>query len=400
MKKWKPKVIADLGHIVTGKTPPKANPEYWDGKELFVSPRDLSYDQTYVTSTKSTISTNALEKFKNQRLPVNSVLFTSLSFAFGKVGLASQSCLTNQQINSVVVNGDHDFRFVYYLLRAYKPFIFAFNSGIDTPIVPKSVFEKIEVRCPDRDEQKKIADLLWAYDEMISNSRKRMAVLERISSQIHREWFVRMRFPGYEQTGFKKGVPNGWEVKKLSDVLDLSYGKALKADDRIPGPFHVYGSGGIVGSHSEALVNRPGIIVGRKGNVGAVYYSDRPFFPIDTVYYVESDICDPFLFYLLQSLNFVNNDAAVPGLNRNQAYANQFYLPPAKLIEEFKTIAEPMFNTRFKLSRTIELLKNSRDLLLRRLFAENLKVQDCDIQSPMKVRNESACVDDKELVHA
>lgn len=77
---------------------------------------------------------------------------TCISFAFGKMGITSRPSLTNQQINSIVVNGNHDFRFVYYLLKAYKPFIFSYNSGIDTPIVPKSVFEGIQVVCPPKSQ--------------------------------------------------------------------------------------------------------------------------------------------------------------------------------------------------------------------------------------------------------
>src|SRR5262245_52525926 len=111
MTNWRTKQIRNLGRVVTGKTPPKIEPHYFDGDELFVSPKDLDWDQLYVTETETRVSSKALEKFKNQVIPKNSVMFTSLSFGFGKMGIASRALLTNQQINSVVVNKENDFRF-------------------------------------------------------------------------------------------------------------------------------------------------------------------------------------------------------------------------------------------------------------------------------------------------
>jgi len=88
-------------------------------------------------------------------------------------------------------------------------------------------------------------------------------------------------------------VPEGWERKTLGDQVTLNYGKALKADDRVDGPFPVYGSSGVVGSHEKALVSGPGIIVGRKGNVGSVYWCAKDFYPIDTVYFIDAVTSSP-----------------------------------------------------------------------------------------------------------
>ena len=148
MTKWSNKQIKELGRVVTGKTPPKNETHYFDGDELFVSPKDLNWNCLYVTQTETRVSSKALNRFRNQVILKNAVMFTSLSFGFGKMGIASRPSLTNQQINSVIVNEQNDFHFVYYLLKACTPYIFAYNSGIDTPIVPKSVFERIQLKCP------------------------------------------------------------------------------------------------------------------------------------------------------------------------------------------------------------------------------------------------------------
>ena len=132
-----------------------------------------------------------------------------------------------------------------------------------------------------------------------------------------------------------------WKTYKLGDICTLNYGKALTATNRVAGDIPVYSSAGITGSHNVALVQSKGIIVGRKGTVGTVYSSDKPFYCIDTAYYILPDdekYDFKWLYYRLKSLHLdkLNEDSAVPGLNRETAYAQEFPLPP---LEEQRRIA-------------------------------------------------------------
>ena len=124
-----------------------------------------------------------------------------------------------------------------------------------------------------------------------------------------------------------------WTETSLGKFAPFAYGKGLPKDKRIPGPVRVYGSNGVVGSHSEALVPDPAVIVGRKGSVGEVHLSEGPSWPIDTAFYVQgSDKADlHFLFYLLQTLPITSNsDSAVPGLSREYAHSIEFKAPSLK----------------------------------------------------------------------
>jgi type I restriction enzyme S subunit len=219
-------------------------------------------------------------------------------------------------------------------------------------------------------------------DDLIEVNQRRIAALETMAEELYREWFVRLRFPGHAKVKLVKGVPEGWKVKKLGAVLELCYGKALKEEDRVPGEFPVYGSSGIVGTHNEALVKEPGLIVGRKGNVGSVHWADTGFFPIDTAYFVRSDLPISFLSFLLRSMNFLNNDAAVPGLSRSQAYSNEFFLPPESLIHRFADIVDSQFEMKRLITRQNTQLRQTRDLLLPRLISGKLRVEELDIQFP------------------
>ena len=127
-------------------------------------------------------------------------------------------------------------------------------------------------------------------------------------------------------------LPVGWEWVRLGSVLSLEYGSALPEKERLPGSIPVYGSNGIVGFHTSALVSGPSLIVGRKGSVGAVNISLVPFWPIDTSYFVTppSGIELHFAFHLLRSLGLAKHDkaTAIPGINRNDVYAEIVGLPP------------------------------------------------------------------------
>ena len=158
----------------------------------------------------------------------------------------------------------------------------------------------MEIESPTLPVQRRIAGVLSAYDELIENNQRRIQILETMARALYREWFVEFRFPGHERlprVASRFGdIPKGWETKKLGDIIELKYGKALKKTKRCDGECPVFGSSGIVGYHDKSLVKGPGIIVGRKGNVGSVFWSDEDFFVIDTAYYVTSSVPLRFLF--------------------------------------------------------------------------------------------------------
>ena len=129
-------------------------------------------------------------------------------------------------------------------------------------------------------------------------------------------------------------LPSDWDCVPLGARIDLAYGTGLREEDREAGHVDVYGSNGIVGSHNVPLLDGPGILVGRKGTVGAVHYASGPFWPIDTVYYVLANAGDhlQFIRHLLDylPLKLLNAATGVPGLSRRDAYALRGVFPPLK----------------------------------------------------------------------
>lgn len=174
----------------------------------------------------------------------------------------------------------------------------------------------------------------------------------------------------------------------LSKILDFNYGKSLPERSRRPGDVPVYGSGGVVGTHTDALVRGPGIVVGRKGSIGTVFYEKNDFFPIDTVYYVEPKgpgFDKRFLFYALQNLplDSLNSDAAVPGLNRTAALKQELNYPDKKEQERIASILSAYDDLIGNNLRRIKLLEESARLLYREWFVhlrfpghEHVKIVD------------------------
>lgn len=124
-----------------------------------------------------------------------------------------------------------------------------------------------------------------------------------------------------------------WPTVTLGEVCQFKYGKSLAKPNRTGGAVPVYGSNGIVGGHSDAVTAGPTIIIGRKGSFGEVHYSAGRCWPIDTTYYVDETTTRAdlgWLKYRLRSLGLksLNRAAAIPGLNREDAYRKELQLPP------------------------------------------------------------------------
>ena len=169
-------------------------------------------------------------------------------------------------------------------------------------------------------------------------------------------------------------VPEGWEKKTLGDLVTLNYGKALKEEDRVEGPCPVYGSSGIVGTHKKSLAVAPGIVVGRKGNVGSIFWCPNDYWPIDTVYFIDADTSNLWFYYALQHMHFISTDVAVPGLNRDFAYSRPLLVPEPRVVRDFLESTAPLHEQITKVDGMNKKLRAARDLLLPRLMSGEITV--------------------------
>ncbi|MBW2663565.1 MAG: restriction endonuclease subunit S [Deltaproteobacteria bacterium] len=171
----------------------------------------------------------------------------------------------------------------------------------------------------------------------------------------------------------------GWKKDKLGNLLELVYGKSLPKNKRVDGKIPVHGSNGIVGFHNVAIVNEPGIIVGRKGSAGKVHISKVPFCPIDTTFYITQQYSKLDLEYLYYALNFLDlkrilGDVGVPGLNREMAYFEELFYPPDKA--EQRKIAHVLNTVQKAIEQQDKLIRTTTELkkaLMQKLFTEGTR---------------------------
>jgi type I restriction enzyme S subunit len=331
------------------------------------------------------VSEQKADQLRQHEARPGDLVFTQRG-TLGQVGLIPRDAkypryiVSQSQMKLTVDQQKVDALFLYYVFRS--PSVtkriedLALRSGV--PHINLAILRAFEVDLPPLDVQRRIASILGAYDDLIEANRRRVTVLDEMAQRLFEEWFVRFQFPGHHDYRMVKtsdgSLPEGWQRGVLGDLIGLAYGRALKADARIPGSVPVIGSSGVVGWHNEPLVKGPGVIVGRKGNVGAIIWSPVDFYPIDTVFFVETS--RPILFVLqqLRRLVFLNTDAAVPGLNRNAALSIPLTIPPAELMMEYQDKAAPMLKLVDQLRNSNSLLAASRDLLLPTLISGKLSV--------------------------
>lgn len=298
--------------------------------------------------------------------------------------------------------------FVYYLTISdqVKPFAIAQMTGSSgRQRVPVDAFKRLTVTLPPLKEQQAIAEILRTLDDKIELNRQRCETLEKTAATLFRSWFVdfdpvKAKMEGRTPEGMSAdllslfpdrfedselgAIPRGWKIHSFDEIIELSYGKALKAENRNHGHVPVYGSNGIVGFHDEVLVKGPVVIVGRKGNPGTVTYSHEDCFPIDTTFYVEikkSMVGNQFIYFALQraSLEQLAADSAVPGLNRNAAYTRKLVMPSnRKTLDSYNEITAAFFTKIASLQKQISTLTMTRDALLPKLISGELRVEDVE----------------------
>ena len=214
--------IGDLGTIITGKTPPTTNKNYYGDYAVFIKPTDISEQCKFTYETEEMYSKLAAEKYKNSLIPKGAICVPCIGTIGTKMTMAPCDCYTNQSINSIVCGENYDNEYVYYLIKNFLPGLKAYNLGTASgrEYVSKSNFEKIElVAEQDINIQKRIGVILSRYDSLIENHQKQIKLLEEAAQRLYKEWFVDLHFPGHENTKIIDGVPEGWEKKKVGDMI-------------------------------------------------------------------------------------------------------------------------------------------------------------------------------------
>lgn len=286
--------------------------------------------------------------------------------------------------------------YIYWILRTpqYREYCRAHATGTTNLGLPREDFLSYPIP-PLTSSRQMILELLELVESKIEINRRTNETLEATAHALFKDWFVdfgptraklESREPYLAADVWRQfpsrmddlGRPEGWPDRRIGDIMELAYGKSLTAKDRIDGCVPVYGSGGIAGYHNEAMVFEPSIIIGRKGTIGSLYWEDRPFFPIDTVFFVTSGVPLTYCYYLLQTLRLesMNTDAAVPGLNRNNVYRLRVPWGGDGIVARFDEIVKTIRAQITHYNEESATLATVRDFLLLRLIPGEICTRD------------------------
>lgn len=329
----------------------------------------------------------------------------------GQVGLVfrKQQGVVHNNCFRVIPNNekelDKSYLYWYLNLDSIRNFANSIASGSAQPDLPHTTFKKIKIWLPKIEVQRKIANTLDQYELVIENNNKRIRLLEQMAENLYKEWFVRFRFPGYEDTHFIEDIPSSWSYVQLGDIASFDRGISYSSDEincddginlinlkniQSYGGFRRNGTKQYNGKYKETQIVTPGdLILGvtdmtqDRRTVGSVALIPR----IEGISVISADLVKVNLkvpnifFYCMCRYGFYSkyfsqfaNGANVLHLKPKVLLNKKILLPTAELIEAFVEKVQPMIDIVDDLNRQNDLLTKQRDMLLPRLMSGKLEV--------------------------
>jgi len=284
-------------------------------------------------------------------------------------------------------------KFVYYKLQTLH--LENFNAGVSVPTLNRNFLDTLPLQIPDFDIQKRVADILSAYDDLIENNRRRIQLLEQAARLLYKEWFVHLRFPGHEHVNIKDGVPEGWEKKKIADVCETVGGgtPSTKVSEYWEGditwvvPSDVTNNACLVLLDSERRITEKGlressakmvpaetILMTSRASVGFFALMDREVCTNQGFINIiphEDDLRMYLLFSLMSRVAEIRSNAkgtTYPEISKGRFRGMDIVVPSNTLVKEFGRVATDMIQQVRCLKRSIQRLEAARNLLLPRLM--------------------------------
>lgn len=240
----------------------------------------------------------------------------------------------------------------------------------------------VKVPNPPISIQNKIANILSRYDEAIENNNKRIKLLEQMTQNLYKEWFVRFRFPGWQNAEFENGIPKGWHQGRLSELLEFKRGKNITADEMEEGEVPVISAGlEPSGYHNEANVKGTSLTISSSGaNAGYLSIHYENIWAADCMFISENKTKN--IYYVYELLNNIRpviinqqRGAAQPHVYSNDINHLKLWIPNLELMEKANKLFESLHKEIYNLQQANINLSKQRDLLLPRLMSGKLEVK-------------------------
>lgn len=398
---WKECTLDELGHVSRGRSRhrPRDAAHLYGGPHPFFQTGDIKAAQLYLTEYSQTYSEAGLEQSK--KWPAGTLCITIAANIAETAILGIDACFPDSVIGFMADESRCDVRFIKYKLDVVKRTFQQVSHGAAQDNLSQEKLLSFPLLIPELTTQRRIADVLATYDDLIENNRRRMALLEESARLLYQEWFVYLRFPGHEHVRIVKGVPEGWERKTLVEVSgSLEDGDWIESKDQSGEDYRLLqisniGMNDFIETENyrfiseetfrrlncrevkagDLLISRMPTPIGRAWLVTEMPW--KMITAVDAAILTTDDLIADryFLLYHLNSPSSIEHcerratGATRPRVARRELAGIPVLLPPVSLQQEFREIVKPINEQRSNLYRQNQKLRSARDLLLPRLMS-------------------------------
>lgn len=403
---WNTVPLSEITEVVTkGTTPTTLGEKFTDSGVNFIKAEALNGDSNLDPQGVSHISASTQEKLKRSILKEGDVLVTIAGAQVGKCGFVREEhlpCNTNQAVGIVRADRLRAVpRFLYYFFK--QPCTFALCQSIGAaqaaqPNVNLTNLRGFHVPYPPIKQQERIASILTAYDDLIENNRRRMALLEEAARKLYREWFIRLRFPGHEHTPIRDGLPKGWEQGFVPEAIEINPSTKLSDEDEhwyvemadlptdsmaIQNAIKRDGRSGAKFQNGDTLLARitPCLENGKTGFVNFMATEEVGRGSTEFIVLRSKRLTPEYVYCLARTYEFRENAirsmVGSSGRQRVQVEAFQDFpilIPPSDLLAQFSRFAELTFKQIKVLHAQTRKLRTARDRLLPKLMSGGIHI--------------------------
>ena len=382
--------LDQLGYLSRGRSRhrPRDAAHLYHGPYPFIQTGDVKHAGLYITGYQQTYSEAGLEQ--SRLWPAGTLCITIAANIADTAILGFDACFPDSVIGFIPDEGKADARFVKFLFDAtIQRRVQQFTQGAAQDNLSQEKLLSIEFPVPDIDSQKRVADILSTYDDLIENNRRRMTLLEEAARQLYREWFVRFRFPGYEHTRITDDIPERWERKILGEMAHITMGQSPEStyyNEHSEGlPFHqgVTDFGDRFVSHRvyctalNRIAEAGDILCSVRAPVGRLNVTlDRIVIGRGLAALRSKTENQSFLFQQLRAHFFkedlIGSGAIFASVTKKEFESQDLIDPPERLKRAFEDVIVPCDEQLRVLHLQNQKLRAARDLLLPLLMSEEI----------------------------
>ena len=391
---WEKKTLDQLGSISRGKSKhrPRNDPKLFGGQYPFIQTADVKNANFYITEYSDTYNETGLAQSKLWDVGTLCITIAANIADTGILGIPA--CFPDSVMGFIPYDGISDVRFIKYCFDLLQRDCKQISQGTAQDNLSWQKLSTIEFPAPPIETQHRIADILSAYDDLIENNRKQIKLLEEAAQRLYKEWFVDLRFPGYEHTKITDGVPEGWEKCSLGDVIEFDPKIQLTKDQMKQFvPMSALSTSSMVldmaefsetTSNSGSKFQNGDTLLARitpcleNGKTAFVHGIQSPEGAVGSTEYIvmRSKYLNPYMVYLhartdgfrQSAINSMSGSDGRQRVKADKLKALSYLLPPTTVVNQFGLFAAPIFELVFDLNEQSFQATQARDRLLPKLM--------------------------------